>query len=89
MPTSLIETREIEAYLAGTQLPEESVLFEAKLILQPALADKVMWQERTLKLLQLYNHKKLKAEISEVEKMLFNDSSWSGFRKKILRLFSR
>ena len=89
MPTSSIETREIEAYLSGAQNPEKSLLFQAKLVLQPGLAEKVKWQQRTYRLLQLYSRQKLKAEISEVESMLFNDAEHLSFRQKVFRLIKR
>jgi len=87
MPTSSTETREIEAYLSGKQPPEVSLLFEAKLLLQPALADTVRWQQQTQRLLRLYGRQKLKTEINEVEMLLFNDAANLSFRNKILRLF--
>ncbi|MGV3507898.1 MAG: hypothetical protein ACO1N7_01315 [Sphingobacteriaceae bacterium] len=89
MPTSSIETREIEAHLSGVQHPEESLLFQAKLVLQPNLAEKVKWQQQTYRLLQLYNRQKLRAEISEVENILFSDDAHLSFRQKIFRLFRR
>lgn len=87
MPTSSIETREIEAYLSGAQHPEESLLFQARLVLHPNLVEKVKWQQQTYRLLQIYSRQKLRAEISEVEHMLFNDAAHVSFRQKIFRLF--
>ena len=89
MPTLSIETREIEAYLSGAQYPEESLIFQAKLVLQPGLAEKVKWQQQTYRLLQLYSRQKLRAEISEVESTLFNDAAHLSFRQKVFRLFKR
>ena len=88
MQTSLIETRDIEEYLLGRKSPEESVLFQANLILRPELSDKLKWQERTFVLVQLYGRKKLKAELQEVEGLLFREVAFEGFRNKILRLFN-
>lgn len=89
MQTSSIETREIEAFLSGAQQPEESLIFQAKLILQPDLADKLRWQQKTYRLLQLYSRQKLRAEIFEVENILFNDASHLSFRQKVFKLFKR
>ena len=89
MTTSSIETREIEAHLSGVQHPEESLLFQAKLVLQPNLAEKVKWQQQTYRLLQLYSRQKLRTEISEVENILFSDDVHLSFRQKIFRLFRR
>lgn len=87
MQTSLNETREIEEYLLGRKSPEESVLFQANLILRPELADNLKWQERTFVLVQLYGRKKLKSELEEVEALLFKQAAFQGFRNKISRLF--
>lgn len=87
MQTSSIETQEIEAYLSGKQRPEESLLFEAKLLLQPTLSDTVRWQEQTQRLVRLYGRQKLRIEIAEVEALLFTDAAYLSFRNKILRFF--
>lgn len=87
MPTSSTEIREIEAHLSGTYLPEESLLFQAKLMLQPELEDKVQLQQKTYRLLQLYGRQNLRAEISEVQRMLFEEDSYLSFRQKIFRFF--
>ena len=89
MPTSAIETREIETFLLGAQHPEESLLFQAKLVLQPNLTEKVKWQQQTYRLLQLYSRQQLRSEISEVERMLFSDNAHLSFRQKIFKLFKR
>ena len=87
MQTSLIETREIEAYLKKFQQPEDSVLFQAKLILQSNLAENVKWQEKTYQLIRIYSRKKLREEIAEAEKKLFEDTAFRSFRNKITSLF--
>lgn len=89
MQTSSIETCEIEAHLSGAQQPEESLIFQAKLILQPDLADKLRWQQKTYRLLQFYSRQKLRAEILDVENILFNDALHLSFRQKVFKLFKR
>jgi hypothetical protein len=82
MPTLSIETREIEAWLSGTQQPAESLLFQARLILQPELKDKVQWQQKTYRLVRLYGRQQIRAEIAEVENMLLIMSRTSASAKR-------
>ena len=89
MQTSLIETTEIEAYLKKLQGPEDSMLFQARLILNNNLAENVKWQEKTYQLIRIYSRKKLREEIAEAEKKLFEETAYRSFRNKITKLFKR
>ncbi len=88
MPTSSIETIQIENYLSGKQEPGEALLFEAKLILQPELSDNIQWQQKTYSLVRFYGRQQTKDQIKEVENLLFNSSAYSRFRKKIFKIFN-
>jgi hypothetical protein len=89
MQTSSIEIREIEKYLCGSYSGDESLLFQAKLILDPDLATNVECQKKTYRLIEAYSREKMKQELREVEKTLFTNSAFVNFRKKILKIFNK
>ncbi len=89
MQTSSIETQQIEACLLGKQQPEESLLFQARLILQPELTETMQWQQNTYRLIHLYGRQQVKTELKAVENLLFNDSAYNKFKQKIIKLFNR
>lgn len=89
MTTSWNETRHIEAVLKGTATPGDALLFEAKLMLDNELADKVIWQQKTYALIKQYGRRQLKAEIEAVHEQLFTKPEHQSFSQKIWRLFSK
>jgi len=86
MKTSMNELQEIEDYLLHPH-NEESVLMEARLLLEPELQEKTAWQQKTYTLVQHYGRKKLRQEIEAVHQELFTNDRYTSFRKKIMRLF--
>jgi hypothetical protein len=88
MKTSWSETQKIEAYLLDKPSAEKLV-FEAELILRPALADAMAWQKQAYALVRRYSRNQLKVEIEAVHQQLFTAREHAGFRKKILAIFSR
>lgn len=89
MRTSLIEAQQIEAYLMWLSEPGDALVFEARLLLEPELAEKVQWQKETYKIIRQYGRDQLKKEIEAVHQQLFNEPKHTGFRQKIIRLFSK
>jgi len=89
MQTSLIETQEIEVQLLGFPAAEDRLLFEARLILQPRLYDKLQWQQQTYKLIKHYGRNQLKKEIAAAEDMLFTQSAYRSFKRKVFGIFTR
>jgi hypothetical protein len=87
MRTSLNEIKVLEQHLLQEAPPEDSLLFEAHMILAPELKEKVQWQQKTYQLVRAYGCKKLKAEIEAVHHQLFTETKYRGFRQKILDLF--
>jgi hypothetical protein len=85
MRTSLIETKQIDDYLFHSA---DAHLFEAKLILQPALREKLKWQQCAYKLIHAYGRQQLKAEIEAVHQKLFSEPVHRGFSQRIRTLFS-
>ncbi|MFD2864218.1 hypothetical protein [Mucilaginibacter antarcticus] len=88
MTTSWNETKQIEAHLQGTTHPGDALLFEARLVLDNTLADKVMWQQKAYGVIQQYGRRQLKKEIEQVHQQLFIQPAHVSFAEKIRQLFS-
>jgi hypothetical protein len=84
MRTSLIETKQIDDYLFHSA---DAHLFEAKLIVQPALREKLQWQQRTYELITAFGRRQLKAEIEAVHQQLFSEPEHRSFCQKIKAFF--
>ena len=87
MRTSLNEIKLIDDHLFGTAHPADALLFDAMLILDNALPEKIEWQQNAHAAVQQYGRKKLKAEIDAVHQKLFSAPQHLHFRQKILKLF--
>jgi hypothetical protein len=88
MRTSLNEIKLIDDHIFDKSTCADALLFDAMLILDPGLSNKVMWQKKTHSLIQQYGRKKLKAEIDSVHRKLFDEPEHRSFRQRILGLFS-
>ncbi|SEO13305.1 hypothetical protein SAMN05192574_105427 [Mucilaginibacter gossypiicola] len=89
MRTSLNEIKEIDDHVLKLAPPDEALLFEAKLIINPELKQQVVWHKQTLGLVQQYGRNNFRAEIEAVHQKLFNLPEHEGFRQKIMRLFRK
>jgi hypothetical protein len=89
MTTSWNETKQIEAHLQGTAHPGDALVFEAHLMLDNTLADKVIWQQKAYDAIHYYGRRQLKKEIEQVHQQLFNQPDNSTFAQKVRRLFNR
>ena len=87
MPTSWNDTVQIERYLSKKCNNGDALLFEARLILQPDLADKLEWQQKTYTLIKNYSRTHLKQEIELVQQQLFTQIEHTSFSQKIKALF--
>jgi hypothetical protein len=85
MRTSLIETKQIDDYLFHSA---DAHVFEARLILQPALREKLQWQQRAYELIAAYSRRQLKAEIETVHQKLFSEPEHRGFSQRIRSFFT-
>ncbi len=88
MRTSLNEIKQIEDYLQQNISPEEAQQFEARLLLEPQLQEKLSWQKRVYHLIRQYGRRQLKRELNAVQNKVFTQSKYAGFQKSITRLFS-
>lgn len=89
MMTSWNETKQIEAHILGTADTGSALVFEAKLMLDNSLADKVMWQQKAYNTIQQYGRRELKKEIESVHQKLFTQPEYLSFSQKIRLLFSK
>ena len=87
MRTSLIETKQIEAHLLQLSNPGDALVFEAKLLLDDELHEKLQWQKETYRQAMLYGRKQLKKEIEAVHQKLFSDNEHKSFSQKIKSFF--
>ena len=88
MRTSLIETGLIEEHLMQQSKPGDSLVFEARLLLEPELHEKMQWQQETYRMVKLYGRDQLKQEIEAVHQKLFTQAEHLSFSQKIRRLFT-
>ncbi len=87
MRTLLNEIKLIDDHLLGKGSHEDALLFDAMLILDNSLAEKVMWQKQTIVAVNHYGRKKLKGEIEAVHRQLFTDDKHRTFRQMIMAFF--
>ena len=89
MRTSLNNLKLVDDHLLGVSTPQNSLLLQAKVILNPALNDEIYWHKQTHNLVQQYGRKQLRAEIEAVHQKLFTQPRHLGFRQSIFRFFKR
>ena len=89
MRTSLLETERIEAHLLHLSNPGDALVFEARLLLDDELSEKLQWQKATCDMVKTYGRKQLKQEIEAVHQTLFSDARHKSFREKIKAIFSK
>jgi hypothetical protein len=87
MRTSLNEIKEIDDHLFQSAPSADAFLFEAKMMLDKSMCDKVRQQQEAHLMIQQYGRKKLVAEIAAVHRQLFRDTRPHSFAGKILHLF--
>jgi hypothetical protein len=88
MRTSLNEIKLIDEHIFNRNTPEDALVFDAMLILNPGLSNQIMWQKKAHAIVQQYGRKKLKAEIEEVHRKLFNEPAHQTFRQRVMGWFS-
>ncbi len=88
MMTSWNETGQIELHLLGQHGTGNALVFEAHMLLDPELCDKVLWQKKTYGIIQSYSRRQLKKEIEAVHQKLFTQPEHISFSQKIRRLFT-
>jgi hypothetical protein len=88
MKTSWNETELIEKHIRGFSDTGDALLFEAQLILDSNLSDRVQWQRSTYEIIHNYGRRQLKKEIEAVHQKLFTQPAYLSFSQKIRILFT-
>jgi hypothetical protein len=81
------ETLVIENYLLGQTDPADSLLMDAKLLIDAKLSDTVTWQQQTYALIKIHGRNCLKREIEAAHIKVFSEKRFERFRKKISAIF--
>jgi hypothetical protein len=89
MKTSRNSVHQIEQYLNGELSAEDSLVFDANLLVDPLLRMNVFLQKKIYSVINLYARKKLKAEIEQVHNHLFENPEKIGFQDRIHQLFKK
>jgi len=89
MRTSLNKIKLIEGYIFKSNQPQDALLFDAMLILDPHFVEQVSLQKKVHAVVLQYSRKKLKAEINSAHEQLFSKPEHQGFRQRILNLFNK
>ena len=84
----MIETEQIDAHLMQRSEPGDQLVFEARLLLEPELHEKMQWQQEAYCMIKLYGRDQLKQEIEAVHQKLFTQKEHLSFSQKIRRLFT-
>lgn len=89
MRTSLNNIFETEQYLAGQLLPEDQLVYEAKLLVDADLNEQTRWQAHTYDVIRAYGRMELKIQLEQLHQQLMTEPQHSRFRKIILNIFSK
>ena len=89
MKTSWKETKQLEDHLFRQISPEEALVLEARLVLNPDLQKRMHWQQKTYSLIRQYGRQQLRHEIQAVQHRLFHRPEHRSFRQTIRQLFSK
>lgn len=87
MKTSWPDVRHIDDYLHGHLSDTDATVFEACLILDPALAQKVKEQQAVYRYITLYGRKTLKAELENTFRHMQAEPEHRSLFQKIHGLF--
>jgi len=87
MRTSLNEIRKAESFLNGTLAPDESLLVEARMMIDSQFHLNVKAQQLVMRLLKLMNRDKIRKDIREAHQSVFSDVRHAALREEIHRIF--
>lgn len=89
MRTSLSEIEQTEKYLRHEMTGAESLLFQAKMIVDPKLRINVFFQRQLTHIVRLFHREKLRKEASDVHHTLFNSSEHREFSEMVHKIFKQ
>jgi hypothetical protein len=88
MKTLFRNILQTEKYLQQELTPEDSLVYQARLIVDADLRKDTFFHRMVHKLVRLYHRKKLKAQVETIHENLFNDPAKVHFRERIMKLFN-
>ena len=88
MKTSISEIIRAEKFLQGELSPEESVVFQARLLVDQELKTNTFFHGMVHRMITLYNRRKLRCEVDALHERLFHDPAKMKFRESIVKLFN-
>jgi hypothetical protein len=89
MRTSLSEIAQIESYLQGKLGIAGTLLFEARMLLEPSLSASVKLQKIISEVVTLYGRKQLRKEIQMIDSKLFQAADKTAFSREINQIFNK
>jgi hypothetical protein len=89
MRTSLNDLKHNEDFLQNRLPAEESLFFQARLIVDPVLRANVSIQKMLYSVVRDFGRRKTKAEIEQIHHELFSDPSKKEFQERIYREFKK
>ena len=85
MRKQLHEVQDIDRYILHTMTGADRLVFQARMLLQPELKERVGWQRKAHAFLQWASRKEKKEELTSLYTRLMNDAS---FHRQITSIFS-
>lgn len=87
--SSLDEMQFMEDCLLSRASGEQRLLFEANLLVKPALREDVHWQRKAYSFIRAYGRQQLRRELEDVHQALFTAPKYRAFRDKIFGFFGK
>ena len=85
----LREIKQIDMYCRDEMDAASRIVFEAQLLIDPALAIRVQYQQKLYRIIRRSGRRQIKSEVDRVHRRLFSDPSKADFRRDIFKLFSK
>jgi len=86
---TLRETKEIDRYLHHKLSPASRLLFEARLLIDPAFKLRVEWQQKLYSIIKRSGRRQIKAEVARIHRQLFSDPAKRDFQLSVFQLFPK
>ena len=88
MTTSLTEIKQIDELLTGSLPAGDTLVLEARAIIEPNLRENIASQTKLYALVKAYGRLKIRRQLKEMHFKLLRDPSKAEFRKTVNAIFS-
>lgn len=89
MRTSLNRLKAIDDHIHHRLSPEDAILFEARLLVDPSLRDDTRLQISAYRIILLFGRRTLRRELRKIHHELFDPGENPAFRKSISNIFKQ